>query len=88
MRGRYGPYVTDGKINATLPRTSDPMTVSLTEAKELIEARAAKGPAASPRRGKRAVKTNGGEPGKARPKAAAGSKKTKRKREAGPPASG
>jgi DNA topoisomerase-1 len=87
MRGRYGPYVTDGKINATLPRSADPMTVSLSEAKELIEARAAKDPA-SPRRGKRTAKANGGETANARPKAAPGMKKTKRKREAGPSGGG
>src|SRR5258705_2270598 len=31
MKGRYGPYVSDGKINATLPRDSDPMSVTMDE---------------------------------------------------------
>ena len=44
MKGRYGPYVTDGKVNATLPRDSDPASVTLEEAIALIAARAEKGP--------------------------------------------
>jgi DNA topoisomerase I len=44
MKGRYGPYVTDGEINATVPNDKDPLTVTLDEAKALIAARAAKGP--------------------------------------------
>ena len=44
MKGRYGPYVTDGKVNATLPRDSDPLATTLDDAVALIDARAAKGP--------------------------------------------
>jgi DNA topoisomerase-1 len=44
MAGRYGPYVTDGITNATLPRNADPKAVSLDEAVRLIDDRAAKGP--------------------------------------------
>ena len=44
MKGRYGPYVTDGSVNATLPRDSDPASVTLEEAVALIAARAEKGP--------------------------------------------
>jgi DNA topoisomerase-1 len=40
--GRYGPYVKHGKINATIPSTSDPGNVSLEEAVDLIKARAEK----------------------------------------------
>jgi DNA topoisomerase-1 len=40
--GRYGPYVKHGKINATLPSTSDPGTIALEEAVELLKARAEK----------------------------------------------
>ena len=45
MEGRFGPYVTDGTTNATLPKTADPATLTLEEAIALIDARAAKGPA-------------------------------------------
>ncbi|CBI76474.1 DNA topoisomerase I [Bartonella clarridgeiae 73] len=38
--GRYGPYVNWNKINATLPRDKDPTTVTLSEALELISAKA------------------------------------------------
>jgi DNA topoisomerase I len=54
MRGRYGPYVTDGNTNATLPKSADPNTVTLEEALSLIAARAAKGP--TPKQKKKAEK--------------------------------
>lgn len=38
--GRYGPYVKWGKINATLPKEKDPISVTLPEALELISAKA------------------------------------------------
>lgn len=38
--GRYGPYVNWGKINATLPKDKDPISVTLSEALEFISAKA------------------------------------------------
>ena len=40
--GRYGPYVNQGKVNATLPRTVKPDEVTLEQALELIAERAGK----------------------------------------------
>jgi DNA topoisomerase-1 len=51
MNGRYGPYVTDGAVNATLPRDQTPEEVTIDIALPLLAARAAAGPSK-----KRAVK--------------------------------
>jgi len=40
--GRYGPYVNQGKINATLPKSVPPADVTLEQALELLAERAAK----------------------------------------------
>ncbi len=49
LEGRYGPYVTDGETNASIPRGADPATVSLDDARGLLEARRG----APPRPGRR-----------------------------------
>jgi DNA topoisomerase-1 len=43
MEGRFGPYVSDGSTHATLPKTADPKAVTLEQAVEWIDAKAAKG---------------------------------------------
>ena len=40
--GRYGPYVKHGAINATIPKGTDPVSLSVDEAVALISARAEK----------------------------------------------
>ncbi len=44
MSGRYGPYVTDGETNATLPKDVKPEEVSAETALELLAKRAEAGP--------------------------------------------
>jgi DNA topoisomerase-1 len=48
LDGRYGPYVTDGTVNASLPRGTDPGGLGLEQAVELLRERAARGPAKKP----------------------------------------
>ena len=43
--GRYGAYVTDGKINATIPKSLSVDDVTLEQAIEMIKVKKAKGPA-------------------------------------------
>lgn len=45
LLGRYGPYVTDGKKNARVPKDTDPATLTEVQAKELL----AKAPASKRR---------------------------------------
>jgi DNA topoisomerase-1 len=47
LNGRYGPYITDGKKNARVPKGRKPASIQLQEAEELLAA------APAPRRGRR-----------------------------------
>ncbi len=67
MPGRYGPYVTDGTTNATIPKDIKPEDIEAAKAIELIDARAAKGSAKKKRK-------------KAAPKKKAPAKKTAAKK--------
>ena len=42
--GRYGPYISDGKVNASLNNLFEPEIITLQEAIELIDEKRAKGP--------------------------------------------
>ncbi len=52
LKGRYGPYITDGKKNAKIPKDTEPSSITHEQAKELI----AKAPAAKKRFKKRQAK--------------------------------
>jgi len=84
MAGRYGPYVTDGETNASLPRGANPEELDLDQALEVLKARAEKGPSrapkraaartGTPRRATAAKKKPGGARTKTKKKAGAASK--------------
>ncbi len=42
LKGRYGPYVTDGKKNATIPKTQDPTKLTEAEARKILDEAPAK----------------------------------------------
>ncbi|RYG39034.1 type I DNA topoisomerase [bacterium] len=44
MSGRFGPYVTDGETNATLPKGTDPANLSEEQATELLNRKREAGP--------------------------------------------
>ncbi|MBI5155323.1 type I DNA topoisomerase [Candidatus Poribacteria bacterium] len=50
LSGRYGPYVTDGTLNATLPKGMEPTEMGLGEALDLLAAKAANPPKGKPAR--------------------------------------
>ncbi len=50
MPGRFGPYVTDGETNASLPRDAESNELTFEQALELLAARAAKGPSTRKKR--------------------------------------
>lgn len=74
LEGRFGPYVTDGETNATIPRGTDPAEVTFDEAVALLRARAAAAPA-KPKKGRKGA-------AKAAPKAAKSAAKSSAKSKA------
>lgn len=78
--GRYGPYVNHGKVNATLPKDTDPQAVTLEQALELIAAKSktAKGKTTKAKTTKTTAKTKTTK-AKTTSKAKTGTKTTTRK---------
>lgn len=74
LEGRYGPYLTDGETNASLPKTLAPADVTLEAALQLLAERAAAGGSKKP---KKAGRTTAGRGAKTAKKKAAPKKATK-----------
>ncbi|WP_422665085.1 type I DNA topoisomerase [Agrococcus beijingensis] len=66
--GRFGPYVTDGETNATIPRGEDVEAVTFERAVELLQIKREKGPAKKPVR-KAAAKPAAKKPAAKKPAA-------------------
>jgi DNA topoisomerase-1 len=75
MEGRFGPYVTDGTTNATLPKSISPDALTLEEAAQLIDARAAMPPKGKVKKKAAAKKKAAPKKAAAKPKAGAKTKK-------------
>ncbi len=56
LPGRFGPYVTDGTTNATIPKSLDPATLSASDAQDLLRKKREAGPST---RSKRVVRRKG-----------------------------
>ena len=50
LNGRFGPYITDGKKNAKIPKDTDPKSVTHEQAKELLKSAPAKSSRRAPRK--------------------------------------
>jgi DNA topoisomerase-1 len=56
LDGKYGPYVSWNKVNATVPKGTNPETLTVDDAIRLLQERMAKGGGKKPARGKAAAK--------------------------------
>ncbi|WP_437205640.1 type I DNA topoisomerase [Planctomicrobium sp. SH664] len=84
FEGRYGPYVKCGKLNATIPKETDPQTVTLEQAVQLLAEREAKGGGKKTKKGaarKKAAADDAAPKKKAAAKKKAAKKKAKKSAE-------
>ena len=79
LEGRYGPYVTDGETNASVPKGTDPATLTLEAANDLLEARRS----APPREGRGRGRAKTAKADAAKPAAKSKARKTKAAAEPG-----
>ncbi len=93
LKGKFGPYVSDGETNATLPEGTEPDGVTMEQALALIAERAAKGgkkkkpaKAAKAKTEKPAAAKKADKKEKAAPKKAAAKTSSKKKAATGKPA--
>ena len=93
LKGKFGPYVSDGETNATLPEGTEPDSVTMEQALALIAERAAKGgkkkkpaKAAKAKTEKPAAAKKADKKEKAAPKKAAAKTSSKKKAATGKPA--
>jgi DNA topoisomerase-1 len=63
--GRYGPYVTDGTVNATLPKGMEPEDIDLDAAVKMIATKAARGGKGKAARGGKGARSKAAKGGKA-----------------------
>jgi DNA topoisomerase-1 len=68
LNGRFGPYITDGSVNANVPKGTDPKAVTLAEAVALLAERAARAPVKG--KGRKAPKKAGAKTAPAKKAAA------------------
>jgi len=80
MDGRYGPYVTDGEYNATLPKNIKPEEITFEQASALIDAKKAAGPPAKKKGRGRASSRTASSPKADKPAAKTVGKKTTTKK--------
>ncbi len=83
MPGRYGAYVTDGTVNATLPKEVEPGSLALDEAVILLAEKAAKGPAKGKKKVTKKAAAKSPAAKKAAPKKPASKKPAPKKKAAG-----
>jgi DNA topoisomerase-1 len=50
-QGRFGPYATDGEVNATIPKSANPESISIEAICEMLAAKRSAEPSTKPKRG-------------------------------------